>query len=273
MRIFSPPDNLDEHILRSYSVLRWFMVGFGLALPVLLVVGGINSWWWLKDALPVQDSLSAYYHAGHSCIPLQGVYRDLFVGLLAAIGFCLIIYTGFGKLENWLLNIAGFSLLGVAYFPTDWPNPAALASCRLVPGFQPYHASRLLGLPVSVHVVSAIVFFAAITLVNGLTALDTVEIIADPGERQFWRNVFRVMRFIMPVSLGVVLLFLRGDQRLVLWLEWVGIWAFSFYWLLKSIEILGTKLDVDISNGNFEWVGAGWGRRLSRKTTNSQTKP
>lgn len=155
MRIFSPPDNLDEHILRSYSVLRWFMVGFGLALPVLLVVGGINSWWWLNDALPVQNSLSAYDHAGHPCIPLQGVYRDLFVGILAAIGFCLIIDTGFGKLENWRLNIAGFSLLGVAYFPTDWPGPAALASCRLVPAFLPYVASPLLGLPVSVHGVSA----------------------------------------------------------------------------------------------------------------------
>jgi hypothetical protein len=99
MRIFSSPDKLDDHILRSYSVLRWFMVGFGFVLPVLLVVGGINGWW-LKEPLPVQDSLSDYYHAGNPCMPFQGVYRDLFVGLLAAIGFCLIIYTGFGKLEN-----------------------------------------------------------------------------------------------------------------------------------------------------------------------------
>lgn len=273
MRIFSPPDNLDEHILRSYSVLRWFMVGFGFLLPLLLVVGGINSWWWLKEALPVQDSLSAYYHAGNSCVPLQGVYRDLFVGLLAAIGFCLVIYTGFGKLENWLLNVAGVSLLGVAYFSTDWPNSAALETCRLIPDFQPYKASLLLGLPVSIHTFSAVVFFFAITLTNVFTALDTVEIIDDTSNKSFWRKVFKVFRFIMPVSLGIVFLLCRGDRRLVLWLEWAGIWAFSFYWLLKSIEILGTKLDIDIINGKFEWVGAGRNRRLSRKANNSHSKP
>jgi hypothetical protein len=273
MRFTAPADNLDQHILRSYSVLRWFMVGFGFVLPLLLVFGGISSWWWLKEALPVQDSLSAYYHAGNPCIPFQGVYRDLFVGLLAAIGFCLVIYTGFGKLENWLLNIAGVSLLGVAYFSTDWPNPAALESCKLAPGFQPFNASLLLGLPASIHTFSAVIFFLAITLVNFFTALNTVEIIPDRDKQRFWRNVFRVFRFIMPVSLVSVLLLLRGDRRLVLWLEWTGIWAFSLYWLLKSIEILSTKLDVDIVNGKYEWIETGKGRRLSRKPDNGHTMP
>lgn len=60
MRLTAPPDNLDQHNLRSYSVLRWFMVGFGFVLPLLLVVGGISSWWWLREALPVQHSLSAF---------------------------------------------------------------------------------------------------------------------------------------------------------------------------------------------------------------------
>lgn len=273
MRITAPPANLDQHILRSYSVLRWFMVGFGFVLPLLLVVGGTSSWWWLKEALPVQDSLSAYYHAGNPCIPFQGVYRDLFVGLLAAIGFCLVIYTGFGKLENWLLNFAGFSLLGVAYFSTDWPNPAALESCRLIPGFEPFKASLLLGLPVSIHTFSAVIFFLAITLTNVLTALNTVEIIGGRNKQRFWRNVYRVFRFIMPVSLCIVLLLLRGDKRLILWLEWAGIWAFSLYWLLKSIEILSTKLDVDIVNGKYEWIETGKGRRLSRKPDNGHTMP
>lgn len=249
------------------------MVGFGFVLPLLLVVGGISSWWWLKEALPVQDSLSAYYHAGNLCIPSRGVYRDLFVGLLAAIGFCLIIYTGFGKLENWLLNIAGVSLLGVAFFSTDWPNPAVLESCKLIPGFEPHKASLLLGLPVSIHNFSAVIFFFAITLVNFFTALNTVEIIPNRDKQRFWRSVFQVFRLIMPVSLGIVLLLLRGDKRLVLWVEWAGIWAFSFYWLLKSIEILSTKVDIDIINGKYEWVQTGKNRRLSRKTDHPPTIP
>jgi hypothetical protein len=249
------------------------MVGFGIVLPLLLVLGGINSLWWLKEALPVQDSLSAYYHAGNACFPFQGVYRDLFVGLLAAIGFCLVIYTGFGKLENWLLNIAGVSLLGVAYFSIDWPNSAAIDSCRMIPSFQPFKASLLFGLPVSIHTFSAVIFFLAITLTNVFTALNTVEIIDDRDKQRLWRNVFQVFRFIMPVSLGIVLLLLRGDRRLVLWLEWAGIWAFSIYWLLKSVEILSTKLDVDIVNGKYEWIETGKGRRLARKQDNGYTMP
>lgn len=103
MRIFDPHDNPDEHILRYYSVLSWFMVGLGFVLPLLLVFGGINNLCWPKEALPTQNSLSAYYHSDNPYIPLQGAYRDLFVGLLTAIDFYLIIYTGSSKLENWLL--------------------------------------------------------------------------------------------------------------------------------------------------------------------------
>jgi hypothetical protein len=102
---------------------------------------------------------------------------------------------------------------------------------------------------------------------NLLTALDSVETIGDRERKEMWRNLFRVFRFIMPVSLGFVLLFFRGDRRLVFWLEWVGIWAFSLYWLLKSIEIISTKLDVDIINNKYEWVETGRGRRLSRKSS------
>lgn len=212
MRIFDSPDNLDEHILRSYSSLPWFMGGVVFVLPLLLVIGGVNSLWWLKQTLSVQNSLSAYYHAGSACVAFQGVYRDLFVGLLAAISFCLIIYTGFGKLENWLLNLAGVCLAGVAFFPTDWPEPNLLKICQATPGFSPHIASLLLRMPVSIHVASAIAFFLVITAVNVLTAMDTVHIIQDSSKQKFWHGIFRWARWLMPISLG-----------LVLWLEWAAI--------------------------------------------------
>jgi hypothetical protein len=62
--------------------------------------------------------------------------------------------------------MAGFSLLGVAYFSTGWPNPAALESCRQIPNFKQHTASLLVGLPISIHTCSAVVFFVAITLTN-----------------------------------------------------------------------------------------------------------
>jgi hypothetical protein len=266
MRITAPPKRLDTHILRSYSTLRWCMGVLSLILPLLLVVGGINSLWWLPVPLEIQNSLSAYYHAGSICTVLSGVYRDLFVGILATISFCLVVYTGFGKLENWLLNIAGICLAGVAFFPTDWPELQAQSSCQATPDFVAFTASKLLGLPVSTHVAAASTFFLAITLVNILTALDTVKLIEDERKKEIWRKIFEVARFLMPISLSLVLLpwiitrsitgiSIYGD-RIILVLEWAGIWAFSFYWLLKSIEILSTKVDVDVIKGKVQWESA-----------------
>ena len=254
----SPPPKLDEHILKSYSALRWIMTGLSFALPLLLVVGGLNSWWWISAPLEAQNSLSAYYHAGSQCTAFAGVYRDLFVGILTAIGFCLIIYAGFGRLENWLLNVAGICLMGVAFFPMGWTEQQMIPACSQE-AFEGFISSKLLGTSLSIHFASAILFFLTITLVNVLTAMDTVKAITDFKKKRFWQNVFRYARFLMPISLGFVLLLrlftgtsVVGD-RFVLWLEWFGIWAFSFYWLLKSIEILTTKIDLDAINGSLQW--------------------
>lgn len=236
------------------------MSGFGLVLPLLLVGGGLISLWWLAEPLAVQNSLSAYYHAGFDCMPARGVYRDLLVGLLAAISFCLIIYSGFGKLEDWLLNLAGVFLAGVAFFPTTWPELQALEACKNSDGFQPFEASQLLGLPISIHGASAFLFFVAITAVNFFTAMDTVELIQDQEEKKRWTRIYKVVRWLMPVSVGLVVLLrlvtgtsLMGD-KFILVIEWVGIWAFALYWLIKSIEILNTKVDIEIANGNVQWT-------------------
>ena len=272
MRLTESPDHLDTHILRSYSVLRWCMSILGFILPLLLVFGGLNSWWWLAEPLPVQNSLSAYYHAGSSCTSLDGVYRDLFVGCLAMIGVCSVIYSGFGKLENWLLNIAGICLIGVAFFPMGWPEPQVLTSCRAISGFQEFEASEMLGLPLAIHFIAAIIFFIAIMVVNIYTAMNKVKLIEDDGKRAFWTAIFSVARFLMPISIGLVLLLwlatgtsIIGD-RLILWIEWAGIWAFSLYWLLKSIEILSSKVDIDIATGKVVWTDLSDGRQLERCT-------
>ncbi|MEM9483349.1 MAG: hypothetical protein AAGA83_06615 [Cyanobacteria bacterium P01_F01_bin.116] len=276
MRLTKSPERLDTHILRSYSVLRWCMSAFGFMLPLLLVIGGLKSWWWLETPLPMQNSLSAYYHAGSSCTALDGVYRDLFVGILAAIAACCVIYSGFGKLENWLLSFAGICLAGVAFFPTDWPEPQILGACEAKSGFVDYIPSQLLNLPISIHFAAAILFFIAIMVVNICTAMNTVEIIEDKEKREFWTAVFSVARYLMPIAIGVVLLIrlatgtsLIGD-RLVLWIEWAGIWAFALYWLLKSIEILRTKVDIDIATGNVVWTDpTDQGRHLERCSTST----
>jgi len=86
--------------------------GIGVALPVVLLVG---ERWILDASLHSRDSLSSYYHS-----PM----RDWFVASLAVIGVLLIAYMlGTWNREFWVSTIAGLALLGVAFFPTERPNP------------------------------------------------------------------------------------------------------------------------------------------------------
>ena len=112
--------DLQKHIVKTYNRLR---VGIGLlavALPLVLVIGGFVGY-----GLPLQDSISAYYHA---FVPMSqpptlfalagnGVMRNWFVGMLWGIGVFLLLYKGFGRRENTALNIAGVLLIVVAMVP------------------------------------------------------------------------------------------------------------------------------------------------------------
>ncbi|MEH2262469.1 hypothetical protein [Nostoc sp.] len=259
------PPQLDKHILSSYSMLRWSMGILSLIFPLLLVVGGLVKLFWLSSPLEMQHSLSAYYHAGVNaetmCTAFAGVYRNLFVGILVALSLCLVIYKGFGKLEDWLLNVSGISLACVAFFPMGWPEEQMLSKC----GNEVFVGSKLLNLEIKLwgqdirlHFIAASIFFLMLILVNIFTAMDSVDVIEDPKKQTFWRNIFSYARWVMPLSLLLVsvVCFLTKTDYTVLWLEWIGIWAFSFYWLLKSFEIMQTKVDEDMIEGRVQRKGA-----------------
>jgi hypothetical protein len=103
------PKRLQAHITASYTTLRIGMAVLAIALPFLLWIAGH-----FLAALPLQGSMSAYYHAG------GGAVRDVFVGSLFAIGVFLMLYKGFTDFENWALNLAGGFLLIVAVVPMAW---------------------------------------------------------------------------------------------------------------------------------------------------------
>jgi hypothetical protein len=100
------PKHLQAHITASYTTLRIGMGVLAIVLPFLLWIAGH-----LLADLPLQGSMSAYYHAG------GGAVRDGFVGALFAIGVFLMLYKGFTAFENWALNLAGGFLLIVALVP------------------------------------------------------------------------------------------------------------------------------------------------------------
>ena len=101
----------SERYVRSYVTLRFAIGVLGLALPfVLVLVEPI-----LFDGQPFpRGSLSAYYYSG---------MRELFVGVLWAIGVFLVLYklTEFSW-ESRLSTVAGFAAVLVALFPTGRPG-------------------------------------------------------------------------------------------------------------------------------------------------------
>jgi hypothetical protein len=65
--------SLEEHIVKTYGVLRCGLGFLAIALPIVLAVGGF-----VKYGLMVQDSISAYYHEPIPLIRFWTVSR--FVG-------------------------------------------------------------------------------------------------------------------------------------------------------------------------------------------------
>jgi len=59
-----------------------------------------------------QTSISAYYWT----LDLE---RNFFVGVLCAVGVFLLLYKGYNRLEDRILDLAGISAAGVAFFPMD----------------------------------------------------------------------------------------------------------------------------------------------------------
>ena len=85
-------DELQHHMFATYTTLRIGLAVIAFAFPILLWLGG------RVIGLPLQDSMSAYYHAfaadGQSM-------RNWFVGILFAVGVILYLYQGYSYRENY----------------------------------------------------------------------------------------------------------------------------------------------------------------------------
>lgn len=151
--------DLQRHITATYINLRIGVAALAIILPLVLWIGGR-----LLFDLPLQASMSAYYHAG------DGAMRDVFVGVLIAVGAFLYLYKGFTILENTALNLAGLLLVGVALFPMDW-------NCGNACG----------GL--SLHGTFAILFFLSIAYVCIFRASDTLDLIEDETKVERYKSI------------------------------------------------------------------------------------
>jgi hypothetical protein len=136
-----------EPYVRSYIFMRFAIGLLGLALPIVLVFLEPI----LFDGQPFpRGSLSAYYYSG---------VRELFVGVLWAIGVFLITYKfPEHSRESRLSSLAGVAVLFVAVFPTQRPGEAV----RSTPLQELFGESFVK----TVHFVSAGVFIGALAVIS-----------------------------------------------------------------------------------------------------------
>lgn len=214
------PDELQEHMARTYFSLRIGMGGVAAALPPLLWAGGR-----LADHESLRCSMSAYYYSP--------AMRDVFVGALCAIGVFLYLYKGFSKQENWALNAAGLFVIGVALEPTSPTCPEGA------------------GFSMSVHGALAVLFFLSIAYVCLFRAGDTLALLqrGDPAAAKRFQRVYQALGALMAVSPGTAVILtavLQPDghaRSLVFFVEAVAVLTFAAYWIVKSREMSRTEAE------------------------------
>lgn len=114
---------IQNHNLFAYRRLRRAIGYLGIFLPIILVLLSLFKFF----GTSIQPSISHYYFSN---------LREIFTGILCAVGLFLICYKGNGnkviwKNDNLLTNLAGFMAIGVAFIPTD-PIGSSCTQCTLV---------------------------------------------------------------------------------------------------------------------------------------------
>ena len=208
-------DGIQKHMLATYANLRIGVAAIAIAFPLLLWVGGAI------QGLPLQDSMSAYYHA----IIMDKSMRNWFVGILFAVGVILYLYKGYSDRENYALNFAGAFAIGIAIFPMEWNCGD---ECKKI----------------TIHGICAVLFFLLIAYVCIRCAPDTLPLIRDEArERRFLRSyrLIGIALILSPLTALLLTLIFRQFESFTFFAEAAGIWAFASYWLLKSWEISSTN--------------------------------
>lgn len=219
-----PDTNPDAtRYVRSYLWMRVGIGVLGIALPLLLVF--IDKAAFDGNPFP-RGSLSVYYYSG---------MRDVFVGILAAIGTFLITYkVAERNLDNAATLVAGASAIVIPLFPTGQPSYAHVPLTPL---------QELIGESATkwVHFIASGTFLVSLAVVTFFFGVREGRRPPRPGNRspRFWRWFHWACACVMGLALLwiVITLSVGWPPRALLIGEWVSAWAFGLSWLWKGAEL------------------------------------
>ncbi len=231
---------LGNHIARTYRGLRLGIGAIAILLPFVLF-----TWSFIKfGSIEPGQSISSYYHSSDSYI------RDIFVGSLCATGVFLVLYRGFSRWENCLLDLAGICVIGVALVPItlDQAPKVSLATSSIEQGQQKQDTVReqqpkqQTGIKLSWHGAFSVSFFLSIALVVVFQAKRSLcETVAAP-KRGWYERMYKrlgILMVVLPAGAWVYLALLEKNWGIFA-LETLAIWVFAAYWGVKTAEFWGT---------------------------------
>lgn len=207
----------QRSLVFSYLALRKTIGLLGMAFPIVLFLGAL-----IFFETGLQNSISSYYHTG---------MRDVFVGTLCVIGFFLLSYRGYKRVDDIAGDLACIFAVGVALFPTT-------------PDRTPSGGHDFIGY---IHLIFAALFF--ITLIYFSLCLFTkTDPNKRPSRRKLQRNkVYRACGYAMSICILLIVIYSLlpskmasqvGAYKPVFWLEAIAIIAFGISWLTKGEAIL-----------------------------------
>jgi len=237
---------LEQHILGTYLSLRYGLAVIAFSFPVILWIGGR----YYAD-VGLQDSMSAYYYA---CTGGRSM-RIWFAGILLVVGACLYLYKGYRQAEDIALNCAGVLAIGIALFPMDWTAKTS----RITDESEV--CACLQGIPLTIdgtsvhaylHGFCAISFFLCIAFVCLFCASDTLPLIKDKPKEDMYRRKYHAAgtaMIVSPITAFILTQMLGKYNWFIFVVEVLGIYAFAFYWLIKSREIKETNAELHAIRG------------------------
>ena len=217
---------LQKHIFATYFNLRAGNAVLAFLFPLILWWGGVIK------GIPLQDSMSAYYHAQSTDYKSM---RDFFVGILFAIGLFLYLYKGYSVKENVALNLAGIFAWGVAIFPMDW---YCQDDCAWF----------------SMHGFCALSLFACMAFVCIRCASGTLEEMPDGKLKDWFKRIYVItgcgMILFPAIAWFLTVIFMQYDSFVFI-AEATGIGFFALYWLTKSYEVSKSHVERKALKGEF----------------------
>ena len=195
--------SLKEHPYVSYKTLRRTVGVLGMALPVVVALWGFA----LLGRVEMLDSISDYYSLRT---------RDVFVGILFAIGRFVFAYKGPDRRDDHHGDLACLFAMGVALFPTGgggWQSKAHFTFAALL------------------FLVLAYFSLFLFTKSEGVVT----------SEKRVRNRVYIICGCLMLVCIVLIGLFkwglfgtAIGSLKPVFWLEAFALWAFGVSWFVKG---------------------------------------